>query len=527
MPTTNFSAGTSITSTWLNEVDAATFDGAAVFTPAGTGAVTRTAQAKMRESVSVLDFGAVGDGIADDTVEIQAAMDASNSVFFPRGIYLISSTLLFSRSYQRLFGDSMGGYYSAAAGGGVEFKWNGAAAGTMMRVPTGTHGPQIEGLAFNANDLANHCVHLDVRAGSSIQFPYLNKLAFRGYRDAALILGENDRSTTRNGALQLLSADHLTFWGGGAGATAANVCGVLLNAQNCEFASAKSWYFDPFTSVGGGPYIDHYYHIYAKSGGLNIQGLSSTRCALMAIYSGGSQVAIDGWRSEDPKLFETVAAELEGPCVFTNLMSRGGSVSATDVLILFNGIESALLINGAKLNGSITLGATSEKYFSANALTFTDPACVITYNGPQNVSGMVQNATTGATTIRGSGAALSFKTEAGTELVSLTTGALYTPRQTITQLTANAAALALGNGQFFAISGDAARDVQGIVGSAGRNAKFYCTGSYAITFKHQSGTAAAADRLTCLTGADIVLAVGEMCEMVYDASVTTWRVWKL
>lgn len=65
------------------------------YIPAGTGAVSTTVQAKLRESVSVKDFGAVGDGVTDDTAAIQAAIDYAEAntkvIYFPSGTFSVST----------------------------------------------------------------------------------------------------------------------------------------------------------------------------------------------------------------------------------------------------------------------------------------------------------------------------------------------------------------------------------------------------------------------------------------------------
>ena len=58
---------------------------------------------------NVKDFGAVGNGVTDDTAAIQAAMDAlpnGSALYFPRGRYVVSSTLNCERQHFRIYGES-------------------------------------------------------------------------------------------------------------------------------------------------------------------------------------------------------------------------------------------------------------------------------------------------------------------------------------------------------------------------------------------------------------------------------------
>ncbi|MCK5604454.1 hypothetical protein KAR91_21365 [Candidatus Pacearchaeota archaeon] len=79
------------------------------FDQAGAGAVTRTVQSKLRDIVSVKDFGAVGDGATDDTTAIQLALDAATGglVYLPAGDYKISATLNISAAGATVIGDGV------------------------------------------------------------------------------------------------------------------------------------------------------------------------------------------------------------------------------------------------------------------------------------------------------------------------------------------------------------------------------------------------------------------------------------
>lgn len=77
-----------------------------LFTQGGAGAVSRTSQSKMADVVSVKDFGAVGNGVSDDTVAIQTAVNnvsysipgfygevTGKILYFPAGVYKITSAI--------------------------------------------------------------------------------------------------------------------------------------------------------------------------------------------------------------------------------------------------------------------------------------------------------------------------------------------------------------------------------------------------------------------------------------------------
>jgi hypothetical protein len=118
------------------------------YTAGFTGAVAQTVQTKLEQTVSVKDFGAVGDGVADDTAAVQAAINSGKPIVFPAGSYACGP-LTQSTNFQRFY-----------ANGFVNIQKN---ANGVLFTGTGNY-VQFEGIQFvgtgytgdNVNLTGNH-----------------------------------------------------------------------------------------------------------------------------------------------------------------------------------------------------------------------------------------------------------------------------------------------------------------------------------------------------------------------------------
>lgn len=104
--------------------------------------------------VNVKDFGAVGDGVHDDTVAIQAAIssleNSGGTVFFPLGTYIVSSPINLVDGLS-IFGSGMPQTNSNTG----SFLQASKAMTAIMQTTNTVSNLEIENLGFNGNSLAN------------------------------------------------------------------------------------------------------------------------------------------------------------------------------------------------------------------------------------------------------------------------------------------------------------------------------------------------------------------------------------
>ena len=145
---------------------------------------------------NVKDFGAIGDGITDDTAAIQAALnalkDTTNNpwsvLYFPAGTYRITQQLTTDRTAHN---DYLGAQLIGEDPTTTKILWDGAAGGTMLHWDAWYD--KISRLTFDGNSTSSAGI---VRAGSFSTYSELSDLQFQDFAGGGIILGNGEGDGT-------------------------------------------------------------------------------------------------------------------------------------------------------------------------------------------------------------------------------------------------------------------------------------------------------------------------------------------
>lgn len=165
------------------------------FLQSGTGAVTRTARSKLRDTVSVKDFGAVGDGTTNDTAAIAAAYaSGAGAVHFPKGTYLTAAEI--DTNSVKTFGD-----------GWTNSRVKATAAMRSVFKLTGQHNSLVD-LFVDANGQASHGVYCYNCNGSTIDRIGVENAVLDGIHFPTG--GNNSATTVRQSLIRAFGSQHAT-----------------------------------------------------------------------------------------------------------------------------------------------------------------------------------------------------------------------------------------------------------------------------------------------------------------------------
>jgi hypothetical protein len=122
-----------------------------------TGAINRTINEKAQDYISVKDFGAVGDGVTNDTTAIQNAVNFGitngNAVYFPAGDYNVTNQITINGSV-KLYGTTFLATNAVQNHFGSRIYINFLTSTATSCFYVTYNGVQIEGLQFYSNQPA-------------------------------------------------------------------------------------------------------------------------------------------------------------------------------------------------------------------------------------------------------------------------------------------------------------------------------------------------------------------------------------
>lgn len=315
----------------------------ATFIQTGTGAVTRSVQDKLRETVSVKDFGAVGDGVVDDWAAIRAALDTNpKALYFPPGTYYLSKTINLKRTVT-MYGD---GPFGAAVQFPAILKFADGVVGVFVHradtnasdtgVPvilspatTGADGTIIENLLIQRGngsdttpDSTTHGIWLKARA-------LLRNIAIAGFA------GNGIHIVADSGSAVADSRGNANNWGIENARIINNYHGIFVNLGDSNAGSAKQ--VDASSNQGWGIYDSSF----LGNTYIGCHTASNTLGAYKTDNTNSQNVFV-GCYSETPQASEFV----QPTTIIGGFMSRAyisGQYYSLDQLPAFSGVTSSLI----------------------------------------------------------------------------------------------------------------------------------------------------------------------------------------
>jgi hypothetical protein len=350
---------------------------------------------------NVKAYGAVGDGSADDTTAIQAAIDAckaagGGTVYFPGATYKTNSTLTIGAPA----GGQIAAIRLAGAGWGHEPTYKasrlvgGGASdyGPVLKIHN-AHNIAVENLLFDGGNLATTCVTIEHDSTDTSPPSFATEhlrfqaCGFRGARTYNVqINGSAAGINSGNVSLAVFDACFFNHYSGAA-ATSAHVYSRSPNALSNQFYGCQFY--------GDGTYPDN--GIFMESGRMFFYGCQSITLGTVDIKMIAPandippSISVYGWESQSKRFLLYNATASSAAAVYPTVISglSHNDIESTGTYSIdwtWSSGNAPLVLQGLVVDNDITITGTGQRTF-ADGVVFRNSTDDFAGTGRNNIIG--------------------------------------------------------------------------------------------------------------------------------------------